>query len=212
MKILVVGASQGTGAATVENALARGHEVTAFSRSPEKLTIQSPKLSRSAGSFFDRKAVDDAVRGHDAVIITASATSMKAFKENPNYFSEGTGVVIDAMKHRGVKKLSVLSAFGVGPTRAHIGWFARFVMVDGLLKLPFADHERQETLVQNSGLDWVIAQPTRLNSGSAKNAFVKVTAGFDKVPSSISRADVASFLVSAVELDTWNRQLVALGG
>ena len=65
-----------------------------------------------------------------------------------------------------------------------------------ILKVPFEDHNRQEALVQKSGLDWVIARPGRLTDGPALKKYVKAT-GRDPVPSSISRADVADFLVES---------------
>ncbi len=88
MKILVVGASQGTGALSVRAALDKGHDVTAFSRNPKKLELEHPKLTRRAGDFHSASDMETAVAGHDAVIVTASASSLKAFKENPNYFSQ----------------------------------------------------------------------------------------------------------------------------
>ena len=87
MRILVIGASKGTGALVVEAALARGHEVTALARSPGKLAVENPNLTKLKGDFHNKQSVDAAVRGHDAVIVTASATSLSGFKENPTYFS-----------------------------------------------------------------------------------------------------------------------------
>jgi uncharacterized protein YbjT (DUF2867 family) len=62
-----------------------------------------------------------------------------------------------------------------------------------------------------SGLDWVIARPSRLTNGQAGKHSVK-TARIQKVPGSIARADVADFLVEAATTDTWSRQAVQLGG
>src|ERR1700712_4343933 len=117
MKILVVGASKGTGALTVKAALERGHEVTAFARSPENLQLTHEKLTRLKGDFHDRASVDAAVRGHATVIVTASSTTLKGFKQDPTFFSRGTGYVIDAMKTHGVERLVVLTALGVGESR-----------------------------------------------------------------------------------------------
>ncbi|RKH60315.1 SDR family oxidoreductase [Corallococcus llansteffanensis] len=211
MRIVVIGASQGTGALAVRTALDRGHAVTAFARSPEKLVLEHPKLTRLKGDFHQRASVEEAVRGHDAVIVTASATQLKAFKENPNYFSQGTGFVIDAMKAHGVRKLSVLSALGTGDSKSMANFLVRTLVISFILKLPFEDHDRQERLVRDSGLDWVIARPGRLTNGPARRQYVKKTQG-EAVPSSISRADVADFLVEAVEVDTWVKQTVHLGG
>jgi uncharacterized protein YbjT (DUF2867 family) len=65
--------------------------------------------------------------------------------------------------------------------------------------------------VRESGLDWVIARPTRLTNGPARGTFVK-TAAVEKVPGAISRADVASFLVEACESAAWVGKAVQLGG
>jgi uncharacterized protein YbjT (DUF2867 family) len=80
-----------------------------------------------------------------------------------------------------------------------------------LLKVPFEDHERQEEQVRGSGLDWVIARPGRLTNGPARRRYVKKTL-VESVPASISRADVADFLVEACEVPTWLGHAVQLGG
>jgi uncharacterized protein YbjT (DUF2867 family) len=211
MNILVVGASQGTGALAVRSALDKGHQVTAFARSPQKLAIENPQLKRMAGNFHVAASVEAAVAGHDAVIVTASATRLSAFKENPRYFSRGTRCVIDAMKKGGVKRLVVLSAIGTGDSRPLLNPVARALVVGWLLKVPFEDHERQEEQVRASGLDWVIARPGRLTNGPAGRRYVKKIA-IESLPSSISRADVADFLVEACEVPTWVGHAVQLGG
>ena len=143
LRLLVVGASQGTGALTVSAALARGHRVTAFARSVDKLAIEHPLLTKMAGSFHDAAAVDAAVAGHDAVIIAVN-TSAGVFKENSTYVSSGVALVIDAMKRHGVPRLVVVSALGTGDSRPLLGWFGRTVLKDGLLTLPSQEHARAE--------------------------------------------------------------------
>ncbi len=211
MKILVIGASQGTGAAVVQSALQRGHFVTAFARSPSKLSIQHEHLLRFQGDFHRADSVARAVAGHDAVIVTASAGSLKGFKEQPDYFSRGTRYVIDAMVEQAVKRLIVLSAFGVGDSRRAGNWLLNRVLIPFVLSVPYADHERQERMVMDSDLDWVIARPTRLTNAPAHGHYL-ADAAIAPVPSSISRADVADFLVRAVSEDTWLRKAVQLGG
>jgi putative NADH-flavin reductase len=211
MRTLVIGASQGTGALAVAAALERGHDVTAFARSPQKLSLDHPRLTRLPGDFHNLKSVSAAMPGHDAVIVTASATSMRAFKTQPRYFSQGTAYVIEAMKANNVKRLVVLSALGVGESRQQMGFLLDTLMISWLLKLPYADHERQEALVKASQLDWVIARPSRLTNGPARGRYQKQT-GDARVPKAIARADVADFLVEAASADTWLKKAVQLGG
>ncbi len=211
MRILIIGASQGTGAFAARVALEKGHQVTAFARSPQKLALEHPQLEKRPGDFHQASSVQSAVPGHDAVIVTASATTLKAFKENPLYFSQGTGYVIEAMKKAAVKRLVALSAFGVGESRRLANPIVRALVMDLLLKRPYEDHERQEQQVRASGLEWVIARPGRLTNGPARRQYVKKTA-IEPVPMAISRADVADFLVEACEVPTWVGQAVQLGG
>jgi uncharacterized protein YbjT (DUF2867 family) len=211
MNVLIIGASQGTGALAVRAALGKGHRVTAFARSPQKLMLENPQLRKVAGDFHQAASVEAAVPGHDAVIVTASAAGLRAFKENPRYFSQGTAYTIDAMKKAGVKRLVVLSALGVGESRPLLNPIVRALMVDFLLKVPFEDHGRQEEQVRASGLDWVVARPGRLTNSAARRRYVKKTV-IESVPGSISRADVADFLVEACEVSTWIGHAVQLGG
>ncbi len=63
MNILVLGASKGTGALCVKSALSLGHSVTAFARTPAKLELTDPKLTKVAGNFHDATAVAAASAG-----------------------------------------------------------------------------------------------------------------------------------------------------
>lgn len=211
MKILVLGASQGTGALCVKAALAKGHSVSAFSRTPSKLDVSHPALTKVAGDFHDAASVRSAVAGHDAVIICASPTSLGAIKDKPDYFSRGTRYCIDAMKELGVERLVVLTAHGVGDSEPVASWLQRKLLIGGLLKGFFRDHDVQERMTRESGLDFVIARPTRLTNGKAKGKYVR-TAEVVGVPGSISRADLADFLVEACESPTWVGKSVHLGG
>ena len=87
----------------------------------------------------------------------------------------------------------------------------RLIMVGWLLKIPYADHEIQEKQTRESGLDWTIARPGRLTNGAAKHRYV-ATKELKKVPNSISRADVAHFMVEACEKPEWSNSAVQLGG
>jgi uncharacterized protein YbjT (DUF2867 family) len=214
MRILIIGASKGTGALAVQAALERGHEVTAFARSPEGLEIQHPKLTKVKGDFHISQDVERAVPGHDAVIVTASAGGgLASFKEDPTYFSRGTALVIQSMRASGVPRLVVLSAIGVGETKKISGWIAEKFLFGMLFKFPYTDHERQEQDARQSGLEWVIARPARLTDGPATKTYTK-RATLERVPWSwtISRADVADFLVEAAVTKTWVGKGVQLGG
>ena len=66
-------------------------------------------------------------------------------------------------------------------------------------------------MTQESGLDFVIARPMRLTNGKAKGKYVAHRRG-GRVPATISRADVADFMVEACESTAWVGKRVQLGG
>jgi putative NADH-flavin reductase len=68
MKLLVVGATGGTGSRLVEQALQQGHVVTAFARDPAKIHLTHDNLRVVTGDVLDRASVDAAVDGQDAVL------------------------------------------------------------------------------------------------------------------------------------------------
>ena len=66
MKIIVFGATGGVGQHVVEMAVAAGHEVSAFVRTPEKLKITGVNIIQ--GDAFNAEQVANAIPGHDAVV------------------------------------------------------------------------------------------------------------------------------------------------
>ena len=105
----------------------------------------------------------------------------------------------------------LFSSLGTGDGRVLSSRCMRTLLLDGLLKLPSQDHERQEALTRTSDLEWVIARPGRLTNGLARGRYVK-RAEIAPVPGSISRADVADFLVTAADSDDWVGKAVLRSG
>jgi uncharacterized protein YbjT (DUF2867 family) len=215
-RVLVVGASRGTGKATVDALLRAGHRVTAFSRSADALP-RHEHLTCVAGDATRQADVDAAVAGQDAVVVTLGISEnpigVRLFgsrKTPARVRSDGTATVIRAMKRHGVERLVVLSSFGTGETRRRLRVSDR-VLFALLLEGQMADTERQEGLVRDSGLAWSIAQPVHLtNDDSVEPAFPSehgTPRGWR-----VSRRQVGTFLAQAVAEPTWVGKSVALSG
>ncbi|MEX0601722.1 MAG: NAD(P)H-binding protein [Bacteroidota bacterium] len=101
MKILIIGASGGTGRELVRQALEQGHEVTAFVRNPSRMPLRHERLSIATGNILEPESVRKAVREKDAVL---SALGHKRWFIKTSILSEGTHNVIDAMKAHGVRR------------------------------------------------------------------------------------------------------------
>ena len=216
-KVLVVGASGGTGRATIDALLKRGHRVTAFSRHAESLEIDSDRVTLRNGDATNPDDVDRAVAGHDAVIITLGITEnpirvrlFGAAKTPNDVRSSGTRNVIAAMQKHGVRRLVVQSSYGVGETRGSLRWLDR--MFFGLLLKPqIADTEMQELEVRESGVDWVLAQPVHLTDDESPEMPFASAKGQVR-EWKISRKGVAEFLAFAAQAPEYVGQSGALSG
>lgn len=217
LKILVVGATGGTGRATIQQLAAEGHQVTAFSRHADAVATGSELITAFAGDATNPDDVDRAVRGHDAVIVTLGIA------ENPirvrllgtartpiDVRSVGTRNVIAAMRKHGVHRLVVQSSYGVGETRDKLRWIDS-LFFGVLLKPQMADTEVQEIDVRDSGVEWVLAQPVHLTDDDTDD--MPFTSATGEVRDwKISRRGVARFLAQAAQRPDYVGQSVALSG
>jgi len=99
MKIAIIGATGKAGSRVRDEALARGHEVTAIARNPDGITKRD-RLTAQRGDVFDLDGMARLLAGHDAVV---SATRFKAVGAKP---------IVDAVKKAGVKRLLVVGGAG----------------------------------------------------------------------------------------------------
>ena len=108
MKIIVFGASGGTGLEIVKQALEAGHSVTAFVRNPVKLGITHPDLRLFQGDVLDAAAVENAVAGQDAVISALGPTR----PQNINITSGAFPSISLAMDSLGVPQIAYSNGNG----------------------------------------------------------------------------------------------------
>ncbi|MBK1836633.1 SDR family oxidoreductase [Azospirillum sp. YIM B02556] len=199
-RILVLGATGGTGRLIVGQALARGYDVAALVRSPERARgLDGAKLI--AGDARDERALRRALEGREAVI-SALGTPASPVRE-VTLLSSATQVLVDAMKAERVARLVTITGIGAGDSAGHGGFLFDHVIFPLLLRKVYADKNRQEAIVRDSGLDWVLVRPTVLNDKPARGAVRMLTdlSGFHG--GTIARADVAGFVLDQVRDGAW---------
>ena len=203
MKVIVFGATGGTGRQLVQQALEQGHEVTAFLRSPERLGLSHAKLRLVQGDVLDAAAVERVMSGHDAVLCALGAPALKTGVIR----SAGTRNIVAAMETAGVRRLICQTSLGYGDSKAVLKitpFVFRFIIAPILLREGFADHARQEEHIRASRLDWVIARPGNLTDGSRTGRYRHGFAADDRtIKGEISRADVADFMLRQLTDDAY---------
>lgn len=198
MKLVVIGASHGIGLELLQQVLSSGHQVTAVVRSPQRLLIRNENLKVIKGDILEKGAIEEAVKGEDAVCLTIG---IKPTRRPVSVFSKGTKTVVKAMEKLSCQRLICVTGIGAGNSRGHGGFFYDKIINPLLLKTIYEDKDRQEAIVRDSGLDWVIVRPGFLTNGPRIGKYRVLTDLSGVKAGKISRADVADFILrEAVEM------------
>jgi putative NADH-flavin reductase len=199
-KVLVLGATGATGRLIVSQALARGHEVTALVRSPDRGSALGG-AKRIVGDARDEKALREALAGQDAVV-SALGTPASPLR-TVTLLSSATRALVSAMKHQQVSRLVCITGIGAGDSAGHGGLLFDNLILPLLLRRVYADKNRQEAIVRASELDWVLVRPSVLNDKPPRNTIRALTDLSSFHGGTIARADVASFVLDQLRSDTW---------
>jgi putative NADH-flavin reductase len=194
IKVLVIGATGGTGRQLVAQALERGLDVTALARNPAALDIEHPRLRVVGGNVLDPAMIDETMRGHDAVL---SALGHKQFFRPTRTLSDGTRNVLRAMETQSVRRLVCETALGIGDSAGRMGLYYTLFVIPVILPFYFWDKTRQERLIAESRVDWIIVRPAALTNGARRGKYRHGSSvGSFLWTLKVSRADVADFMLN----------------
>jgi putative NADH-flavin reductase len=208
MNVLVFGATGATGHELVSQALAKGHRVTAFVRTPAKLGSLSTRVTVAQGDVADSAAVAHALDGQSAVLSALGAAS--PLRRDP-VLVEGVRHIVNAMEQMSVRRLVYLSFLGVQEGRRQLRLVGRTLVAWLILRNVVADHALKEEIIQRSRLDWVLVRPPRLTNGPRRGSYrhgsdIRATS----IVPTISRADLADFMLRQLADDTYVRRAPAV--
>ncbi|HEY1216786.1 MAG TPA: SDR family oxidoreductase [Bryobacteraceae bacterium] len=204
MKIVVLGATGGTGLEIVRQAIEQGHAVTAFVRSPDRLKPLRDRINVRQGNLLSGSELEDALKGHDAVL-SAFGPRVPIAKADEHLLRDFAAALIPAMLRADVKRLIVeSSAFlfkdsVIPPT-----------YIVGRLLFPsvVADASAMEEIVRSSPLEWTLIRPPRLTDGPHSRKYRVREGHLPRFGFSISRADVADCFLRALGEKKWIRKIV----
>ncbi len=209
-KMIIFGATGGTGSKILEQALQQGYQVSAFVRNPQKLKINHPNLQVIQGDVLNPHDVEQAIKGHDVVLTAIGSPANKIGIIR----SQGTLNIIHGMEKQGVKRLICQTSLGYGDSievLRQTPFYFRYFIVPFILKKGFADHALQEQHIRNSNLDWVIVRPGNLNDGELTGIYRHGFAPRDKnLKVLVSRADVAHFMLGQVNSNAYLKRTTGI--
>ena len=208
MKVVIFGASGGTGRELVRRALEAGHEVTAFVRDPARVDVTHERLRVVQGDVKDAGAVARAVAGQDAVL-----SALGPSKPDFSAMTVGAQHIVAAMEEHGVRRLVTLTGAGVPDANDrpklfnHLITFLLKRISPGVLE----DALRHAERVRASGVEWTIVRVGRMNDGPRSGEMAVGWVGTGPKPF-VSRADAAAFMLEEMEARRYVRQAPMIGG
>ncbi len=204
-RIFILGATGGIGRELVSQALERHKRVTAFVRTPQKLGPPRQGLTVIQGNVLDSDKVAAALAGHDAVFSAMGPPGPR----RSTITSETARATVAAMKSAGVRRLLIV---GVAVLFPDAGTLAR-VFRATFLRNVADDSAEMERIVMGSQLDWTIVRPPRLTNEPRTQRYGIVDGHLPDGAggaATISRADVADFLLDEVERSAHLRRIVGI--
>lgn len=204
-KIALFGASGQTGQQFLTQALAKGYSVKALVRNLSSITQSSERLELIQGDVLNLSDVEKTVENCDMVI-----SLFGHVKNSPEWLqSDGTTNIIKAMKKYEIFKIVSLSGGGLPfPEKDEPKLMDKVIRTIMKIAVPkiLNDAIKHAGILKNRGLDWVIVRGPRLTNdpkvGNYRVGWVGVNAG-----SKLGRADLADFIVTQVEDDTFIHQM-----
>ncbi len=198
MKIAVFGATGTIGRRIAQEALARGHDLTAVGRDPTRLDISHERLTAAKGDVLDASSVAAAVKGHDAVISAYGPGGSAA----PQTVVDAARSLIEGLGRAGVRRLVV------------VGGAASLEVAPGVQLLDTPEfpsawkpvalaHREALAVYRTADLDWTYVSPAALIAPGEHTGRYRV--GFDQLlvdangESRISAEDYAVALLDEIE-------------
>jgi len=190
MKVVVFGAAGRTGKEVVKRALEKGHQVTAFVRTVNQISLVHPKLSVMVGDALSQDSVNKAVEGQEAVI---SCLSSKETSHRQVYINH----IINAMRLQKVRRILAIGGIGALQASEHLKVYETTTFPKEYIDITQA-HIRVLDALQTSRMEFTFVCPPMIPDGERTGAF-RTQANYPTQGWSITTGDLAEFMVN--ELD-----------
>ena len=223
MKLTIFAATGGIGRQILEQAVDVGHDVTAVVRNPQKLPGELSRQVRVVTADLaapDPAMLKSAVEGADAVLSGLGPTS----NSEAGVATQGTRAIAAAMNATGARRIVVVSAAPIGtvpsPGRPNPpkhdpgdGFVLRHLLsplTKAALRKHYADLAQMEDVLRDSDLDWTAVRPPRLTDKPLTGTY-RMTYGQNlRRGLFISRADVAHYMLRALDQPETVKQTIGI--
>lgn len=200
MRLVILGATGGIGQHLVRLALEHGHEVTAFVRSPQKVTLNHERLSVVPGDLLNSNQLAEVLKGKDAVLSAFGPAVLRRITTRQDFGR----ALANAMRRTGVRRVILVSSAFLFPKVSFLGVVLRRTLAKNIVP----DMSAMEKEISDNSLSWTIVRPPRLTNGALTRRYRVADGLLPEGGAVISRADVADFMLNEAENPAHLHQIV----
>jgi len=206
MKLVILGATGGTGLEIVRKAIEHGHSVTALVRSPERLKSFQGRMTISQGDLLDSAELKRVIQDHDAVV-SGFGPRLPVSKADAHLLQQFALALTSAMPRARVRRVIVESvAFLFRDSIIPPAYLLGRLLFPSIV----ADASAMEQVLGESELDWTIVRPPELTNKPYTGKYRVREGHLPPFGFTISRADVADYMVKAAEGHLSSRKIVGV--
>ncbi len=202
MKLFILGATGGIGKHLLHIALERGHQVTAYVRSPQKIGFTHERLEVVRGDLFKAEQMAHSMAGHEAVLSSLGPSTLRSSALRCEF---GRSLAA-AMRKGDVCRTEIVSSALLFRDLSFLGRVLKATLFRQLVP----DMAAMESEVCQGDLDWTIVRPPRLINGPARHSYRIADGSLPKGGFIISREDVAYFMIGEAEKAAHLKQIVGV--
>lgn len=219
LDIVIYGATGDVGSHVVDEALRRGHRVTAVSRDPAQVGLQHPKLSVVKGDLLDKPGVAETVADKDVVILSVRGVIGKSGAPESALQFIAAETLVDVLSRLGENAARLIHVGGSGSLEVEPGVLFAAKLPKILLPRKLEIEILGQILVLEffskvDDVDWTYVTPPKNFTNGPRTGVFRI--GGDRAledsrgRTRVSRADFAVALIDEAEQAKYPRQRISV--
>lgn len=219
LDIVIYGATGDVGSHVVDEALRRGHRVTAVSRDPAQVELRHPKLSVVKGDLLDKPGVAETVAGKDVVILSVRGVIGKSGAPESALQFIAAETLVDVLSRLGENAARLIHVGGSGSLEVEPGVLFAAKLPKILLPRKLEIEILGQILVLEffskvDDVDWTYVTPPKNFTNGPRTGVFRI--GGDRAledsrgRTRVSRADFAVALIDEAEQAKYPRQRISV--
>ena len=201
-KIFLIGGNRGLGKSILSESMNHDYKIISMSRT-NKNNDEISDITYIQGDATSKIDIEKNIENSSVVINSINVMRKNIFPwskltNSKTSISESAKNLVEVCNQKKISRIIVISAWGANETRKELKFGFRSLIKYSNLRYPYKDHEKQEKIIQNSGLNWTIIRPVALTNFGFTEKVKIYNKSHPKFRLIISRKSLARFIFKII--------------